>query len=196
MKKNIRKMPKAIRRRLSRISGPVVAGCSKLYSRQKIDDGLLENLGIRVDDSGLVLPAAIAPLASQGKYSRRNVNEREIRRNDLPYEKVPRDFELPHELEIVMHCQHPEPGRDNYTIAFQVAESLDPADPAFEARLLYNLNLLQENTFACGVEAATTALPEYVGMLEVNQDIFPPGSREQALTRLSCMRGDNPRPGN
>jgi len=216
MKRNLLKVPESIRRNLVRIDGPVVAGCAQWYTRQQLADGLLEHLDVHLTEEGLHVPQSVVPSATQGRYSKRNRYGKEIVRKDLPMEgyditfespnygdwskgshttswyreRYRRDFDPPRELEIEMRCTNPEPGRNSYMIAFKVNEPLDPADEDFDDRLLYNLNLLQENAYGAGVEAADVDLDAYYATLQVGWEILPPGSREEALERL--FRGRQP----
>lgn len=210
MKKNLLKIPDSIRRSVARIDGPVAAGCAQWYTRQQLLDGLLQHLDEYLTEEGLSVPQSVVPRAEQGRYSKRNRYGKEIVRKDLPMEgyditfespnygdwgkgshttswyreRYRRDFDPPRELEIAIHCSNPEPGRNGYMIAFKVDEPLDPAAEEFDERLLYNLNLLQENAYGAGVEPAEADLEAYSATLRIGWEILPPGSREEALERL------------
>lgn len=62
----------------------------------------------------------------------------------------------------------------------------------FKDRLLENLNILQENVGACGIEPATMALSDYVKSLHVSWELLPPGTREDVIDRI--FRGKQPTP--
>ena len=57
-------------------------------------------------------------------------------------------------------------------IAARVDEVLSQADPNFDDYLLQNLNLLQENLGACGVEAADSSVEEYARTLRLSWEIL------------------------
>ncbi len=216
-KKNINKIPQDILKKIESIAtNEVIVGCAVKFKAQDLASGRLDHLGITLTDKGLEIPESIIPPEDQGKYSERNVNGHEIVRKDLPmethynsiespnwgdsyngthtvnlpYQKYRRDFYPPRELEIVMTSQDTRPGLDTYVIAFQVQEVLDKGDEDFDDQLFENLNLLQENVGACGVEAATVALADYVKSLHVSWEILPPGTLEETVERV--FRGKTP----
>jgi len=219
MKKNVRKIPQAVRNRLRPLSDiPVVAGCARAFKAEAIRSGQLAHLGVQLRGDRLRHPERIVPAATQGKYSRRNVEGWEERRDDLPLEtqhhavespnwgdsyygthtvwlphKVrAKDFHPPRELELVLHCANTDSGQDSYVLAVRVDEVLAQSAQDFEDRLLENLNLLQENIGACGVQPADASVADYASTLHLAWDILPPGSRDEALQRL--FRGRRPTP--
>ncbi len=217
MKKNVRKIPQAVRNRLRALRGrDIVAGCAMQFSAKAIRDRDLAHLQIELHGDGLHLPERIVPPASQGKYSARNVEGLEVVRKDLPketnyhaaetpnwgdsyrgthtvwlpHEAYPRDFQAPRELELVLHCPDTSAARATFVIAARIDEVLSQTDPNFDDYLLENLNLLQENLGACGVEAADFSVEEYARTLRLSWEILPPGSRDEAIERL--FRGRRP----
>jgi hypothetical protein len=217
MKKNIRKIPPTIRAKLNRISeNEIVAACAKSFSRESLIQGALKHLGVELTASGLVFPSESIPPAESGRFSDWNVNGREIKRKDLPKEsytisietpnwgdsykgthtvhwekeRYPVEFHSPKELAIIISCANPQPGLSDYPMMFRVEEVLKKQSKSFEEALLFNLNLLQENVGACGVERASATPQEYLRTLQVSWEILPPGSREEAVERL--FRGRTP----
>jgi hypothetical protein len=217
MKKNVRKIPQAIRNRVRQLGEvDIVAGCARKFPAEAIRDGQLAHLDVELHEDGLHYPERIVPAADQGKYSRRNVEGWEEPRYDLPLEtghhaaetpnwgdsyygthtvwlphkERPKDFHPPRELELVLHCPNTELGQDAYVLAVRVDEVLAQSAPDFDERLLENLNLLQENIGACGAEPAHTSVADYARTLHLAWDILPPGSRDEALLRL--FRGRRP----
>ena len=204
-------MPESFRTKLKVIKGnEVVAGCAVKFKAADLAAGRLKHLGITLDPDGLKVPPSSVPPRNQGKYSTWNVEGREIVRKDLPkethytsvetpnwgdssngthtvdlpYEKYPREFLPPRELEILTNCHDARPGLDVYVIAFRVQEVLDKMATGFEKLLFEDLNLLQENIGFCGVEAAEMALRDYIKTLRVSWEILPPGTIEQTIQRL------------
>lgn len=217
VKKNIRKIPAKVTRRLEHIEGDnIVAAYLGSYSAEELRAGRFNHLGITLNEDGLVCPSSVLPPQESGKYSDRNINGHEIRRDDLPkerhynsvdspnwgdsaygyhtvylpYDRYPRDFIAPRGSSIRISCPNPQAGSDVYSIGFEVDWVLGRTDPEFETHLLEALNLLQENVGACGVEKAGTSVAEYENSLTVSWEILPPGTKEEAVTRI--FRGRTP----
>lgn len=219
MKKNLRKTPQAIIDKIAAMSGnDIYVGCAKKFMAADLRKGALNHLSVELTDKGLVFPASTLPPRSQGTFSTRNIDGEVIVRKDLPkethyntvttpnwgdssygthdvylpYEKYPREFRPPRELEITMSSPVVAPGQASYLIAFRVNEVLNKKSKTFKEKLFSNLNLLQENVGACGVEAADVSLDEYTKTLQVFWEILPPGSREEALARLFWGKTPSP----
>jgi len=216
-KHNIYKIPKNILKKIEIIkSNEIVAGCAVKFKAQDLSSGRLKHLGISLTNEGLKILSSIIPPATQGKYSDRNINGLEVIRKDLPkethynsiespnwgdsyngthtvdlpYEKYPRDFRPPRELEIIMSCKDVRSGLSVYVISFQIQEVLDKHNKYFEEHLLENLNLLQENIGACGAEAASMPFSEYSKSLHLSWEILPPGTLDETIERV--FRGKSP----
>ncbi|WKZ32790.1 MAG: hypothetical protein QY316_12920 [Thermodesulfobacteriota bacterium] len=210
-KKNINKIPQNILEKIGKIeSNEVVVGCAVKFKAQDLASGKLKHLGIVLTDEGLKLPTSIIPPESQGKFSSRNINGLEVIRKDLPkethyntvdtpnwgnsyygthtvdlpYEKYPRDFQSPRELEILITCKDTRPGLSTYVIAFQVQEVLDKRSMDFNNFLFEDLNLLQENVGACSVEPANIPIADYTKSLHLSWEILPPGTLEETVGRI------------
>jgi len=217
MKKHLRKIPRDIFAKLATIKGrEVVVGCAVKFKTDSLAAGVLKHLGIVITPKGLEFPTSVLPPREQGKNSTCNVDGIEIIRKDLPkethyrsfdvpnwgdwsngshsvdvpYEMYPREFVPPRELEIGMDCETTKPGLPAYVISFQVKETLDKTAADFEKRLFENLNLLQENVGACGVESADVALNAYAKSLHVSWEILPPGTLDETVNRV--FRGKAP----
>jgi hypothetical protein len=217
MKKNLRQIPADILAKVKLIKGNEIAvGCALKIKAEALAAGGFKHLGIELGPSGVTFPPTVVPPSEQGKFSKWNVEGKEIVRKDLPkethynsvdvpnwgdsyngthtvdlpYKKYPRDFYPPRELEISIHCHDSRPGLPVYILAFKVQETLDIKAKSFEVRLFENLNLLQENVGACGVEAADLAMKEFLKTLHVSWEILPPGTVDQTIERL--FRGRAP----
>ena len=211
MKKNINKIPETIYKKLETItSNEIVVGCAIKFRKEDILSGKLSGLGIKLDQNGLQFPLSVIPSKDSGKYSNININGREIIRKDLPkeihynsverpnygdsyngthtvnlpYEKYPRDFQPPRELEILISCKDCKPNLPNYIIAFQVQEVLDKNAKDFENKLFEDLNFLQENIGTFGIEAANIPIIEYAKSLHVSWEILPPGTLDDTIQRI------------
>jgi hypothetical protein len=211
MKKNIRNVPESILEKLKTInSKEIVAGCAVKFKSEFLLSGKLKHLGIELTPEGLKVPYTVVSNAKQGKYSEKNIHGKEIVRKDLPkethynviespnwgdafngthtvylpYKKYPREFEPPRELEISMICKDARPNLPIYVIAFQIKEVLDKGEKDFKKKLLEDLNLLQENIGACGVEPADMKIAEYGKTLHLSWEILPPGTLDETLGRI------------
>jgi len=211
MKKNIRKIPPNILAQAKRLaSNDIVAVCSIQYSAQRLRDGILGHLGIVLSDTGLSIPEPLLPPTTSGKYSLRNSEGFEIVRYDLPkethynpveapdwgeysygthtvylpYEKYPRDFQPPRELTITIFCPNCAAGQPSYILTFKIDDVLDKTSPEFVEHLLSNLNLLQENVGSYGIALSGLPLIEYTKTLNVAWELFPPGTKDEALARI------------
>lgn len=219
MKKNLRRIPQDIYAKLKTIKGnEIMVGCAVKFKANALLSGSLKHLGISLTPQGVQFPPAIIPPKEQGKYSAYNIEGIEIIRKDLPkethyrsmevpnwgdsyngthtvnmpYEMYPREFQPPRELEITMACGNTNPGLPAYIISFRVGETLDKKSKDFEKRLFENLNLLQENVGACGVESADVPLANYAKSLHVSWELLPPGTLDNTINRL--FRGKAPTP--
>ena len=217
MKKNIQKIPKDIYVKLETIkSNEIAVGCAVKLKKEDIIAGKFSHLGITMTPEELVLPASVLPPDDRGKYSDRNINGLEIVRKDLPkethynsiespnwgdsyngthtvnlpYQKYPRDFQSPRELEIAMTCKDTRPDLATYIVVFQVQEVLDRTTKGFENKLFENLNLLQENIDTFGIEAGDMPIADYAKSLHVSWEILPPGTIDETIERI--FRGKNP----
>jgi len=218
-KKNIRKIPKSIKFKLSSIdSQQIKVVCVKKISRTDIERGILSHLNIRLNDNGLEFPSEIIPKDTQGKHSNWNVNGREIIRNDLPMEtfyvdveapnwgdsyngthtvelpnkRYPREYIAPRNSTIQIECANSSPDLPYYILKFQVSEVLNKNTPEFSDRLFDCLNILQENIGSCDVDRADKSFEDYIQTLNVSWDILPPGTAEETIERL--FHGKNPSP--
>jgi hypothetical protein len=217
MKKNIRNIPDNILEKLKTInSNEIVAGCAVKFKREFLLSGKLEHLGIELKPEGLKIPSVVVPDPKKGKYSEKNIHGEEIVRKDLPkeihynsielpnwgdpyngthtvhlpYKKFPREFNPPRELEISMVCKDPRPDLPVYVIAFQVNEVLDKEEKNFNRKLFEDLNLLQENIGACGVEQADIKIADYGKTLHLSWEILPPGTLDETIERI--FKGKTP----
>ncbi|MDF3788665.1 hypothetical protein P3S37_25300 [Enterobacter hormaechei] len=213
MKRNIRVIPKDVYSKLKRLGNTVVAGTSIAITESQLKNGMLEHLGIYYDNGVNAYEASVIPDPLQGKYSLKNVFGEEIVRRDLPkethyteigspnwgdssngthtvrlpHEKYPRDI-IPPKL-IAIEINHKQSSGSHFIFNFRVTRILEKKSSTFDDDLLFDLNLLQENLGKCGVENADKPISTYAATLIVSWDIFPPGSKEEVLSRI--FRGKN-----
>ena len=211
MKRNLRKIPDHILAKLKDMDrDEIVVGCAVKFKATDLSAGLLYHLGIVLSEKGLQALPSFLPPANRGRYSNQNIEGEEIVRRDLPketnynavespnwgdwsngahtvhlpFERYPREFRPPRELTIAISCKDSRPNLPAYIIAFRVEEVLSKKQNDFRETLFENLNLLQENVGACGVEPADVSLSDYAKSLHVSWEILPPGTRDEAIDRL------------
>jgi len=213
MKKNIRVIPKNIQSKLRRLGDTVVAGTYISFTENQLKNGILENLGIYIDNGVIAYEASVIPEPLQGKYSLKNVLGEEVIRKDLPkethyteiespnwgdssngthtvrlpHEKYPRDI-IPPKL-IAIEINHKQSSDSHFIFNFRAKRVLTKNSNNFYDELLFDLNLLQENLGKCGIENADKPISTYADTLIVSWDIFPPGTKEETLARI--FRGKN-----
>jgi len=213
MKKNYRKIPKHIISKLKHLQArEIMVGCAISIPREKIAADVFKHLGISLQEGVLKFPSIVLPSPEQGKYSFKNINGETIVRRDLPkehhtrtfdapdwsgygthqvdipYEAYPRYFVTPHEAKLSLHCENCGTNQEKYVFVVKVDEVIDIKKPDYADRLLYNINLLQENVGACDIGPADSSSAEYIKSLHVSWDILPPGNMEEVLSRLFHRR--------
>lgn len=208
MKKNIIKIPPRVMVRLHKFaSSSLVAACTMQYKLQDVNSGALEQFGIVLSTGGaeVGLSGRFEPPPTSGRYSRINSNGTTKIHTDQP--KVPREIEGTikdwhgnyHTVMITRQC-YPRselPAKhvqieakiirkelDWVVVGFRVNDELNCSQPDFNERLLFDLNLLQENIGYGTIELASIDISQYQHILSVDWPIFPPG----ALTsiELAC----------
>jgi hypothetical protein len=150
------------------------------------DVGSYVSLGLRLESGQLETPKPTVPSVNAGKYSRANVVGQEIVRRDLPKttksfswetpnfgnwskgshthtttrEVYQREFIPPKELELsITLLEVSDDG--TFVLKFAIDQTLSRKAADFEAELLYNLNLLQENVGSVNVFPSEATLADY-----------------------------------
>lgn len=198
MPKNFRQVPHEIIARLERVLvDDVVAACAK---RVRLDElAKYQHLGIAFVNGELILPNPTVPPETAGKYSNYNVNGKDIKRTDLPKtfktfsfyapnwgdssngehlvshtrEVYQREFIPPKlvELSVTLLARHEQ----SVDLKFSIEQVINRQTPGFEAELLYNLNLLQENVGAADVFESAATLEDYAATIHVDWELLPIG---------------------
>lgn len=209
-RKNLRKIPIHISEQIKGAPDQIwVVGCTRTFTRQEIAEGCLSHLGVTLVDGSVLVPPSVLPPFHGGKFSRRNAQGYLVVRRDLPKEpnvqphevpswgssssthtvylphpRFPRDVVAPKLNEVTMVVANPGSDSDQVVLSFRVEEVFSGNDPALDQVLLSNLNLLQENVGACGVQPADRSIADYVQTLHVNWEILPPGTVGEVIARL------------
>jgi len=207
--KNYRKIPQEIFQRLQTFAlDDVVVACAKELRPQDIRG--YNHLGLRYENGQLILPDPQVPDVSAGKYSRFNVEGKDVIRRDLPKiqkefcflapdwgdwsygshlvchtrDVYERQFLPPKEVELSVTLL--EEREDVFLIKFEVVQVLDRHADDFESDLLYNLNILQENIGSVDIFTSEATLAEYAETVRVNWELLPVGELEpgEAVNRI------------
>jgi hypothetical protein len=211
MRKNIRKVPQAMLNRIHSFElDDIVVACIK---RLKPEDFVrYASLGVGFADGALTMPHPFVPKASAGSYSKANVEGKDILLKHLP--KVTRtdswetpnwgdwskgshthsttrlvyqrDFLPPKEVELKIELLEALPDNE-YVLKFAVDQVLSRQSTTFDADLLYNLNILQENVGAADVFPSAATLAEYMATVRVDWEILPAGTVDEVVKHI--LRG-------
>ena len=166
-KKNIRKVPPRVKKQLDDLHDRnIVAGCARTFNAVELNGGILEHLHVELTPDGLSVPESVLPRPERGKYSKRNVEGYDKRRDDLGLQTGSHSVEAPdygdwslgsHTVQLThryylrehvpprgstidMECADDSPGREKYVVVFKVSEILDREAADFDQRLLACLN--------------------------------------------------------
>lgn len=215
MPKNFRQIPESILQRLRTFEmDDVIVACAKRL--RPVDVGKYQRLGLRLENGELRIPPPFVPDASAGKYSKFNVEGKDIVLKDVPMIKkefcflapdwgdwsngshlvchtrdvYERDFIPPKEVEISITLLDDRDGV--FFTKFAVDQVINRRSPNFETDLLYNLNILQENVGSVDVFPSEATLEEYAATMRVEWELLPVGQlgAPEAVTRL--LRGKHP----
>lgn len=218
-KKNLRKIPSHVSTKIDRLSGnEVVVACARTLSAEEINGGRYAHLDIRMEEGEPLHPDSIVPPSDVGRYSAKNA-ERYIKKLtdqpkethyneveapnygdpskgyhtvELPYKKYTTQEMaptlIPLEIEwLAAEALHP----DTFVFRFTIREELDPTEEDFEAKLLRNLNLLQENVGKVDVFPPGAPQRDYLDHIYVDWEILPPGEGQSRDRVLPNVRGSS-----
>jgi hypothetical protein len=214
MQKNIRIIPKRVLDRIHAFElDDIVVACVKRI--EPLDVDRYAHLGLKLTAGQLVLPDSKIPPLTAGRFSRANVEGREVIRKDLPMtmksyswespnwgdwsngshthtitrDVYQRDFIPPKELELSTSLL--ETSADGkFVVKFAIEQTLSRRAADFETDLLYNLNLLQENVGAVDVFPSAASLADYTNTVQIDWEILPPGNVDEVLKRM--LQGKRP----
>lgn len=209
-KKNLLKIPDNILDKIKTIKGEnVVAACSVKIRPERLIEGDYKHLDIQIVDGELKYPERVLPRPDTGYYSKYNLYGREIVHRDLPMvpktfwwespnfgnwdkgshdnsrtrDVYQRDWMPPLYLEICVEMMGID-NRNNHAFRFTVDHPISKKDKAFEEKLLFALNLLQENVGNHGVFSTEAKVDDYLKSLYVNWEILPAGELEETVNRI------------
>ncbi len=220
-KSNFQKIPSKILTSLADIKGDLitVAG-TKTVSRSDVAAGIYSHIGLRLEGNAVATDGASLPPSDAGKWSARNLDGWDRRREDWPKVNKTWTFESPNfgdgarngwtmrswTREIYQH-QIFEPqgmtidatllddrGTDNILVKFALFPMLSRSMPEFELMLLWALNILQENTGIANVFPSEATNADYIATVNLDWQVFPPGTTEEVITRLTGAAGSTSNP--
>lgn len=213
-KRGFLKIPATVLSSLEKIPSRLVqVAATKRIPKEEIAAGRYVHVGLTVDDDGTVNALHDnKPLSSAGKWSYRNNFGWEIIREDLPMTTKSYAFEAPNfgdaarngtSMRVVQRDVYQrqvfEPrglsiktevmADDGKSIIakFSLNETLNRDYSEFARLLLWSINVLQENTGVTGVYASTASQEEFLGSLALSWELFPPGTVEDVVARLSKL---------
>ena len=219
-KKNLRKIPEAVKEKIRGFeSDRVVAACAKKISLAELRDGTYSHLGLQTEEGEIVSPASANPPPEAGRYSKWNVEGREIVHDDQPKEPKTYSWEAPNfgdwskgshtvRMRRMVYPRTEVPARnlsikidilgqevlaeEAFAVKFEVSQALNPEGEDFERELLFHLNLLQENVGHHGVFPEDAPEAEYLDSLFVDWELLPPGTEDREYDQvLSGVDGES-----
>ena len=214
MPKNLRQIPNEVRQRLETFAlDDVVVACAKRL--RPTDIHRYDHLGLKLENGRLIVPPPTLPDVTVGKYSKINVEGKDVVRRELPMIKkefafyapdwgdwskgshlvchtrdvYQREFIPPKEVMLVITLLEERDGV--YLVKFAIDQVINRRSADFESELLYNLNILQENTGSADVFQSDATLAEYAATIRVDWELLPAGElgAHDAVTRLLRGKG-------
>jgi hypothetical protein len=220
-KRNLRKIPDAVKERVGGFDDDtVVVACAKKIPIADLQNGTYAHLGLRADEHGeFQSPSSVIPPSGSGRYSKWNVEGREIVHDDRPKIRKTYSWETPNfgdwskgshmvHMERMVYPRTQVPPRnlridveilgrevldeEAFAVKFVVNKQLDRRTADFEDELLFTLNLLQENVGHTDVYPAEAQDERYLDSLFVDWEILPPGTEDHDVERiLSGVNGES-----
>jgi hypothetical protein len=194
-----------------------VAGVVKTISISDVHAGVYAHIGMTIVNSAIAFKERVLPDVGMGMYSQRNRKGWEVVRRDLPmvtraftfeapnygdwsngthdvtqYREVyQRDSFEPPEMEIIVSKLRDD---QNGAVVFKftVDCKFDRKMSDYKESLLFALNLLQENVGVADVLRPDARTEELLSTLVLDWEIFPPGSVEEVVQRMTSGRGVRP----
>jgi len=216
--KHFRKVPGYAIDEISRIKGPIRVAGARYIGLADVNKHLFIGLGLSSYEQLQGLDVVVVPDAAGGRYSARNVDGDMIVRRDLPKvtrsfsfdapnfgdysrgthtvdqdrEVYQRDYFAPREISFSMRASgYDDNGRCR--IEFISTRVLDPSRNDFDEELLFELNLLQENTGVSVVipESQDTVAERTVET--VSWELLPPGTQLEEIVGRMRLASDQER---
>lgn len=215
-KKNVRIIPEAVEAKLGTSRAQNwVAACIVRFPLQTIRDNEYTHLTIRLENGRVAHDESIVPIPDAGRYSKRNRFgwKEELRKLpkttrswsvetpnfgdwgrgshpvEFEHEAYQKVFHPPRLLSISIQHVGTDPQEQSEVFRFTVDEILGRDDATFDDHLLFDLNLLQENTGTCDVYDTESSLTDYLRTLYVDWEILPPGEMGETINKILGVMG-------
>lgn len=210
-KRNFNKIPPHVQSAVNDIDADlVIVAATKKVLKSDVALGLYDHLNVTIEGGALNCGPPTIPPATSGKWSTRNVEGWDRKRTDWPMVQKTYVWETPNFGDAATYGTHThfwtrdvyqhqvfEPqsmaitaevlqdaGGDQVLVKFSIDPMLSKTQPEFELMLLWTLNVLQENTGVTGVYASDADREEFLGTIQLDWEVFPPGTIEEVLARL------------
>lgn len=200
MRKNFRKIPKSIISKLNNIDNNSITVFSHIeITKQDIHNDLYSHLNIFFNQDELFYPNAFLPPITVGRYSKYNLEGREITLYNLP--KIYKTFSFdspnfgdssrgyhtvsntrlvyqkkllpPKFLKLIFELE--ETNEESYIFKVYINTILDRTSNSFSDDLLFYCNLLQENIKNCDITGSNIDEEEYISTINIDWELLPPG---------------------
>jgi hypothetical protein len=182
-----------------------------------IEAGVYVHIGLVMKDGAIaVADPPVVPPADMGKWSDRNRNGWENKRRDLP--KITKTFTWespnwgdayngthtqsqdrevyqveyyePRHYAVVAEVMQQPTAAGVALVKFSVDTILNRKHPSLDYDFMLCVNLLQENAGVAGVFASDATREEYIGTIQLDWQVFPPGTAEAVVA--SFLKGKKP----
>lgn len=219
--KNLLKIPQSTLDKVAQLpERDCVVACLRRIPKAHLAADMYAHIGMGWNDGTATFLPQVIPSAENGRYSKANVEGKAVARKDLPMvtrtysvdtpnygdwslgshevswdrEVYQRDYIPPRELAITIEQIAEDVQAQALVFRFTVDEVLDRTAPDFHGRLLFNLNLLQENVGNHDVFPSSAPVEAYLRTLYVNWELLPPGERDENIAKIfRSLKTDDPR---
>lgn len=216
-KRNLNRTPVAVKAKLAAQPGAkFVAGIVKAIPTAALESRTFAHLGIGIVNGELSYLPRVVPPVAMGRYSAKNQEGWVVVHRDLPmitetfYFEVPnfgdwsngshtisrdrevyqKDYIDPPNCELLVELLHESESDAVFKVVVDLP--LDRDADSFDERLLFALNLLQENLGGADVLPADARSDQLLSTLGLEWQIFPPGTADEVVRRaIASMRRPN-----
>ena len=215
--RNLNRVPTTVLTRAGQLKNDLlVVAETKRVPLDDIAKGVYRHVGLVLEGGVPAASAPVLPPVEMGKWSARNREGWERTRYDLPKITKTYSWDTPNFGDASTYGTHTH-YRDREVYQVEISEArgyrvgaevlnappaggstayvrsfldgrLDRTRPDFEAELLWCLNVLQENCGVANVYASDATREDYIGSIELDWEIFPPGTAEQVIAAIKRSR--------
>ena len=212
--KHFRKVPEFINNKLNELNTDLLqVGTLLQANEEEIKSGKLSHLGIIYKDEKVTFTSTIALTHATGIFARKNRLGYDIIHRDKPkyyhlYQATVPNFgdwtkghHTIHWDRLVYHRTYIPPrewnleiellekrtiGRDEqFIFKITIKQIFDRNDKNFEKDLFFGINLMQENVGSCDIFPSDLNKEDFVKLICVGWQIFPPGKVEEAINKIN-----------